>query len=502
MRKLWIAFAATGLAGIIAGCGPRLAGVGDEDGDDDTTGSDSVGTSATSATTATTASTTDGPPECMDASDCEDHMICVDGMCIDDTPEQGPAKFDLLFVIDNSGTMGEAQRRLGEQMPEFMEMMLDVMDNEGQPIDPDVQVMFTTTDMGHPACTPFQPDGYEPAQGAPTTEACIDRLSDFVGLGNNPPIAEDACTDLCPVAIKPLDPYVAFGPEGTNVPGDNVEGALKCLLPQGVNGCGYEAQLESMLQAINPAADWNQGNRPFLRDDATLGIVMLTDEYDCSVNPPEGYQWFTDPMYDTYWEVNPNTGTKTQATSAVCWNSSVECGQPDQNGVYADCNPVDNGILQPVDRYTNYLVDYLQDSGKNVVMLTLVGVPEVFEHSHEPPFQPIAGGIDALVYRRWRDGAWPAGDILPGDDQTAAEKEWMHGIAPGCIGEDTMGGFFTQAMPPCRISEVCQALDGEEPWDVRCCMESICDADATDAMRCLAYAMRNAAGLGYSNEDG
>src|SRR5581483_5128873 len=55
-----------------------------------------------------------------------------------------------------------------------------------------------------------------------------------------------------------------------------------------IQGCGLEAQLESAYRALvihNPRAE--AGNRDpnagFVRDDAVLGIVMLTDEEDGSV---------------------------------------------------------------------------------------------------------------------------------------------------------------------------------------------------------------------------
>jgi hypothetical protein len=108
-------------------------------------------------------------------------------------------------------------------------------------------------------------------------------------------------------------------------------------------------------------------------------------------------------------------------------------------------------------------------------------------HNDQPPFQPTAGGVLDLEYRQWRDGAWPAGDILPGDDGDAAEKEWEFGIGPGCTGSDGMGGFTGQAVPPVRVKEVCESLNlGEGAGDIRCCMESICDPDFSDALKCLS----------------
>jgi hypothetical protein len=36
-----------------------------------------------------------------------------------------------------------------------------------------------------------------------------------------------------------------------------------------------------------------------------------------------------------------------------------------------------------------------------------------------------------------------------------------------------------------RVNEVCQALDGDEFPDVRCCIESVCDLEFSQLARCL-----------------
>ena len=66
------------------------------------------------------------------------------------------------------------------------------------------------------------------------------------------------------VPVEPIDSFIHF--EGanastTNVPGNNVKGALSCIGPQGINGCGYQAPLEAMLLGISPDATWNQGDK-------------------------------------------------------------------------------------------------------------------------------------------------------------------------------------------------------------------------------------------------
>jgi hypothetical protein len=441
--------------------------------------------------------------------DGDDDNGCPPGGCLDveegpypsDSPCLWDAKvcIDVLFVIDNSGSMGEEQLNLSANFPLLIDKLRTLTSPEGDPLNADVNIMVTTTDVGHPLCTPLQPDGYKPAQGAPQSEACIHRLDDFTGLGSDAQSIPEACTNGCPVAVEPIDPFIHFSggqATTTNVPGNNLAGALSCIGPQGINGCGYQAPLEAMLLAIDPTATWNQGDKPFLREGAILAIGIITDDVECSVQSPEGYAYFTDPMQTTYWEVNPETGTKTHATSAVCQNAGVDCGAPDANGVYADCNSVETGVLHPLSRYVTYLQDELiEDQNKEVVMLGILGVPPVTAHNVNPPFEPTAGGVMDLVYRQWQDGPYPMGDLLPEDienGETAATKEFELGFGPGCTGEDGMGGFTGQALPNVRVQEVCEALDEDE--QIRCCIESVCDNDFSDAINCLTGMLHTVCG--------
>ncbi|MEX1367040.1 MAG: vWA domain-containing protein, partial [Nannocystaceae bacterium] len=405
-------------------------------------------------------------------------------------------QIDLLFVIDNSGTMGEEQINLARNFPLLIDQLENLTDSSGMPVNADVQIMVTTTDFGNPLCTPFKPMGYSPARGAPVDTACTTRLQDFTDLtGSN--MVPEACQNTCPVGVEPDDPYIAFSPEGDNIPdtvvpvdinGDLIPDspaaqALSCLGPQGINGCGYESPLENMLQALNPDAEWNQGPTPFLREGALLAVAVITDEADCSVKE---YSIMENPAFHN---INPDTGM-TAPTSAICWNAGVTCTGPDAMGVYSDCTSQTEENLQPISRYTNYLIDQLRETeGKEVIMLGILGVPIVTAHNPDPPFQPTAGGVDALVYRNWRDGVYPTGDILPDEfagGETAADKTFDFGIGPGCTGTNDLGEFTGQAIPPVRVKEVCESLNlGPEPEDVRCCIESICDDDFSAAIQGL-----------------
>ncbi len=440
-----------------------------------------------------------------------------------DTGEETPScaatgdcpQIDLLFVIDNSASMGQEQLHLARSFESLVEQLRDLRDVDGDRLDPDVNIIVTTTDMGHPLCSPFKPFGYTPSRGAPIQTGCNDRINLFFGLDPAiPESAEEACTENCPTDVLPGDHFIHFDSQGSNTLDDDVAAALACIAPQGISGCGFESPLETMLQAINEDACWNDPEQPscddqpqwadvtegFLRDDAVLAIVVLTDELDCSVAAPEGYSFFTDVDNPVYWNIDPQLGVP-RTSSAICFNAGVTCIDDDGDGLYEDCGSQDTGALLPVERYISYF-DWLEQQGKEVVMLGLLGVPEVVAHSPEPPYEPIAGGAVDLLYRgEWVDMPYPAGDIVPRDWDygiRAADNVFRFGdLAPGCFGSDDSGDVTGHALPPVRIREVCESLDGETPQgDVatRCCIESVCGSDYAASYECLTGMMATAIG--------
>ncbi len=469
--------------------------------DDEADNGDGDGDGDSSAGTTNDGETGGCPPitGCLDQPAEEDPVGCDDeGNC---------NLIDLLFVIDNSGTMGEEQLNLAKNFPLLIQQLEGLKDEMGMPIGANVNIMVTTSDFGNPLCKPFAT--HEPEQGAPVATACTQRIERFTGIAQiNPPKYEEACTDVCAEpGLEPIDGdlIIHFDPEGDNVPpvppvdinGDGIDDSavaqtLACIGPQGIDGCGYEAQLESMMQALDPLASWNCGSpddpvacpnggvaRPFMREGAVLAIAMVTDEVDCSVSD---YAVMSDEDFFAELDGQP------LPSSALCWKAGVTCNGPDANGVYVNCSPDDSAeMLHPVSRYTDFLNGYIREGlGKEVVMLGILGVPPVTKHADDPPHEPVEGGVEALVYRKWKPGIYPNGDILPADDAKGIDadyQQWAFGIGPGCTGEDAMGNVTGQAIPPVRIRHVCESLNYDNR--VRCCIESVCDDDFSAAIGCL-----------------
>lgn len=453
----------------LSGCGPRVV-LG---GEDDTTGGIGEVTSL---------------PTTVQGDDEEDDggVEWDPDMFAEDPPDVPLEKrMDILVVIDNSATMGPTQ----EATIRGLVGLVGQLEDAELPVS--VQIMFTTTDVGHPLCEGFGPSSYTPAQGAPTTTGCNLRLDHFsnVDVGANTAL----CTDFCPSDAVPADPFVAFTSDGSDniggglpsvgdidgdgAPDSPAKRAVGCLAPQGISGCGYEAPLEAMLQALDPAAWWNTGDRPFMREGSDVVVVIATDEADCSMTETD---WMFDPEY------SPGP---TLPASAVCWFGGVECNGPDSEGVYGECTVRDEPLL-PLDRYAGQLAYLESKYDLDIAMVAITGVPSVIEHNPAPPFEPIAGGVDDLVVHDWRDGLAPAGDMLPDDDEDAAALQELYGIGPGCV--VATESHVARAIPNHRVNEVCRGLDDDDPLTpTRCCIESACDPIA--GLQCI---------VGWADDEG
>jgi hypothetical protein len=360
---------------------------------------------------------------------------------------------DILFIIDNSGSMGEEQGVLAANFPQFINVL------EGEQVGASYRIGVATSDEIGLRAT-----------------SCRQRLGDFIWEGllgpNDQPLfvdeREEGCLNACQFDDVPLSPTVQ--PDGSVVsgpwierssgttnlpPGVSMAEALKCLGPQGINGFGYEAPLETMRRIVEENADG------FVRDDALLAIIIVTDEADCSL-PIENVNTLFSALGEPFWaDLEPNP------TSSACWKAGVDCiGGP---GQYDTCIPVDKGwdglpttdpngsVLYPLQRYIDALQavsDRKEALGGNgtISVAVIAGVPEDYPQGGE------------LLYR---DSADP---IFNSE----------YGIGPGCgYGTETLGEL--PGIPPVRLKAFAEAFAGE-----RRNMFSICSVDYAVALEQIA----------------
>ena len=194
-------------------------------------------------------------------------------------------KVDILMMIDNSSSMTSMQQKLYAQLPSFVSAL------QSLPTPPSLHLAVVSSDMGAPGdstseiqCSTFGDDGE--LQSAPRSNSML-----------NPPVACTDSTIAVPVSSTDNDHTFISDDNGTENFTAPLATVLQCIALLGDKGCGFEHQLASIdhaLGADNLEPDANgvlQPNPPatnanFLRPDAYLVILILTNEDDCSATPP------------------------------------------------------------------------------------------------------------------------------------------------------------------------------------------------------------------------
>lgn len=362
----------------------------------------------------------------------------------DETTTGAPSArpLDLLFIVDNSGSMSEKQARLAASAQALV-------DAAG---DRDIRVGITTTDVGNPRCPNAT---YTPEVGVMSTASCRERVAadEFVFNGSD---LSSACLDHCAhetLTVTPTttaeDPALKARPwfertagiANVNVPLDE---AISCSVLQGVAGCGFESPLAAMELALTRAMTASEAQHGFIRAEADLKIVILTDEMDCSYEPAAAEIFTTN---DIFW--NPDDPAP---TSAVCFRAGSQCQlTPDA----FECHAIDRdltgaitddpsaAVLRPVSVYVDAL-NAIKDGktgGATVQMIVIAGVPPGFENTGELE------------------------DIPP----PSPEYELDFGVTPGCV------DGTAYAVPPLRILDVGQGFGAAKFF-------SICEPDFDAAL--------------------
>jgi hypothetical protein len=238
---------------------------------------------------------------------------------------------DLLFVIDNSVSMGDKQAILENAVPQMVERLLVPdcvnLDEQG------VEIGREPSSLGTPCSTGFEPEF------SPVRDIHIGVISSSLGSHgaascmeaqqNDRAILIPGVRSFLPDGVTPVtqtaDNFLTWQPEGagTNAEKDELKSAFaNHVVAAGESGCGFEAPLEAWYRflvdanppeamevlpvgedLVLPTIDGsgstftvksNQSfarardeqvltqRKLFLRQDSLVAIVVLTDENDCS----------------------------------------------------------------------------------------------------------------------------------------------------------------------------------------------------------------------------
>lgn len=319
-------------------------------------------------------------------------------------------KLDLLFMVDNSNSMTEEQESLAAQLPRLVQV-LATGDRDGDGVEDfpavhDLRVGVITSDMGTggfvvPTCgeSDHGDDGILRAEGNTSIAGCADTYPSFLSFG-------------------PGDDAAVF------------TAAARCVAQMGTGGCGFEQQLEASLKAITPSTSslrFHAGttghadgaNAGFLRSDSLVGLIMLTDENDCSASDPELF--------------NPSSATYAGNLNLRCFSYP--------------------SAVHPVSRYVSGLQAAVGDPSR-LVFAAITGVPvDLVSDASTIDYDAILA--DPRMQER----------IDPSDSNR---------LAPSCnVPERGL------AFPPRRIVQATRDLEAAGSGGV---VQSICQADFTPAL--------------------
>ncbi|NOY92836.1 MAG: hypothetical protein GXP55_16750 [Deltaproteobacteria bacterium] len=247
-------------------------------------------------------------------------------------------ELDVLFMVDNSNSMSEEQASLVAELPR-MAQALATGDLDGDGVQDvsaarSIHVGVVSSDMGTggylvPTCTEsnFGDDGVLQTRGNTGIAGCVPSYPSF--------LAWDTDAADFDVSASAAD--------------------FTCMASIGTGGCGFEQPLAATLKAVTPSSSpltFTMGTRGhgdlentgFLRPGATLAVILMTDEDDCSAADPD--------LFD-------------QSSARYAGDLNLRCFE------YPEA-------LQSTDRYVDGLLA-LKDDPSRVVFATISGVPTDLE---------------------------------------------------------------------------------------------------------------------------
>jgi hypothetical protein len=244
-------------------------------------------------------------------------------------------ELDLLFIIDNSGSMAQEHASLETRFPELVGYLGKLAGTL-----PDLHIGVTSSDMG-------------------TGAIVLDDPRCRPGDGDGGRLHGDTCAALQGQSFM----SDILGPNGTRIrsyTGD-LGAAFTCAADLGIDGCGFEQHLAAMQAALEPGA-----NPGFVREHAQLAVIILADEDDCSVDDERLFTPGDDPVLGPFSDFR-------------CFEHGVVCeGDPDPRvpGPRQGCVPSpDSPYLVEVEQYADFLRGLKRDPS-HVFVAGIVGDPD------------------------------------------------------------------------------------------------------------------------------
>jgi hypothetical protein len=249
-----------------------------------------------------------------------------------------------------------------------------------------------------------------------------------------------------------------FAPGGdqSNLPGGSTPAALvqqfTCMASVGASGCGIEHQLESVYAALHNGVE----NAGFLRADALLAVVLLTNEDDGSAPPTvRFYEANADVAlygaYDTYRQTR---------FAIACGGLPIPYSDGAGNGLpelLTNCASEPNPMLDPnaaydLSRYLAYFTQPLamggvKESPDDVLMVAIDGPAA--------PFQTVLADKTSGLGQPGKEAYIPCGPRLSDTCAMRVQHTCQNSVVPAFFGD-----------PALRIHTVVQAAAHQQTFSI------------------------------------
>jgi hypothetical protein len=260
---------------------------------------------------------------------------------------------DLLFMIDDSGSMSPKQEALKTRFPALINVLNDFA---AQGHKASYHIGVVTSDLGAPGIhCGSNLGGRLQQRGLATTNA-------------------PGC--LGPVGKNYIEFDQRDGTDNFSSTGQDLATTFSCMATvvdpdpaTGHTGCGFESQLEAVYKALHDPIPENAG---FLRPDAIVAIVWVTDEDDCSVDDPHS-DLFTNSAY------GPLNSYLCARYGIVCDGMLLPAMPQASFGSCAPAHSSEGGKLAEVDKYVRFFTLPMDQGGikrdPNDVILAAITAP-------------------------------------------------------------------------------------------------------------------------------
>jgi hypothetical protein len=334
-------------------------------------------------------------------------------------PAVPSGKLDMLFMVDNSASMRPLQEKLVASFPALIRTLKTL------PGDlPDLHLGVVSSSLG----------------AGPHDSPDIPQCPLGGDAGRLQWMPRGGCVDR-----GPTDHFIAAGAaESTkNYPG-TIEEAFTCIAALGDAGCGFEHSLESMAVALGVRGGVPPENAGFLRPDAALALVVITNEDDCSA-PPDASELFSPASRYVSEPMGPLSSYRCNEFGHLCAGNRPPRTLGATMTTLADCRSAEDGVLFRVADYAKAF-KALKPDPSQVHLAVIAGPPTPYTVQFTTP--TLAGD----------PSPWPA-------------------VAHSCM--SATGEF---ADPPVRLAELVTAFGANGS------LSSICD-DLAPALTSIGAAV-------------